>query len=499
MQELDDHQLLAAYAREQSGEAFATLVERYVNLVYSAGWRCTGNAQAAEEISQAVFIILAQKASTLGPKTILAGWLYHTARLTAANYLRAERRRQRREQEAYMQSLANENPDPDQAWQQVGPLLDEALGTLGTADRDAVVLRYFQNKSAREIAEALRVELPTAHKRVERAVGKLRKFFLKRGVTLSAAAIAGAVTANSVQAAPAGLAKTISTVAMVKGATASASTLTLVKGALKIMAWSNTKTVAVTGMAVLLAAAATTVTVKEVYAQEPRPWQVEGANFSTFYKQPAEVEILPTKFGELTNAMACADSTRGGLGLNVSVAGMIAMAYKTEPLRMVIATELPVGKYDFIAKLVGPNMRQQNTNWAEAFQRAITKKFGVIGRMEMIDTNVMVLQPTAGGVHGFKVSHTMPHGMAVRAKSGDYAFYEQPMSTLIGHVQQHMQLPIVDKSDLLEEYDFSLKWDETDPKNPNPESMRWALHDQLGLDLVATNMPIEMLVVEKMR
>ena len=79
MQELDDHQLLAAYTREHSGEAFATLVGRYVNLVYSTGLRCTGRAQAAEEISQAVFINLAQKAAKLGPKTILSGWLYHTA------------------------------------------------------------------------------------------------------------------------------------------------------------------------------------------------------------------------------------------------------------------------------------------------------------------------------------------------------------------------------------------------------------------------------------
>ena len=86
MAELDDHQLLEQFARENSEAAFAALARRYVNLVYSAAHRHTGNAQAAEEITQAVFIILARKAGSLGPKIILSGWLYQTARLTAANY-----------------------------------------------------------------------------------------------------------------------------------------------------------------------------------------------------------------------------------------------------------------------------------------------------------------------------------------------------------------------------------------------------------------------------
>src|ERR1019366_6567724 len=103
MPEPDDITLLKQYADENSESAFAELVTRYVNLVYSTALRSVGNAHAAEEITQAVFIILARKSKSLGAKTVLSGWLYQTARLTAANYLRTEIRRQHREQEAYMQ------------------------------------------------------------------------------------------------------------------------------------------------------------------------------------------------------------------------------------------------------------------------------------------------------------------------------------------------------------------------------------------------------------
>src|SRR6266481_5082985 len=108
MPELTDHELLAEFARTESETAFATLVTRYVNLVYSTALRFTGNPHQAEEISQAVFIILARKAGKLSSRVVLSGWLYQTARLTAANLLKVEIRRQQREQEAYMQSIVNE-------------------------------------------------------------------------------------------------------------------------------------------------------------------------------------------------------------------------------------------------------------------------------------------------------------------------------------------------------------------------------------------------------
>ena len=235
---LDDHELLAEYARTASEAAFAALVTRYVNLVHSAARRFTGNPHHAQEITQAVFIILARKARSLRHGTVLSGWLYQTARLTAANFVKGEIRRQHREQEAYMQSTLTE-PD-SAAWEQVAPLLDEAMGRLGNTDRNAVVLRFFENKSAQEIATALKLNEAAAHKRVNRAVDKLRKFFSQRGVTLSTAVLGGTVAANSVQAAPVGLAATISATT-VKGAAVAASVTALVNGTIKLMSYAKFK------------------------------------------------------------------------------------------------------------------------------------------------------------------------------------------------------------------------------------------------------------------
>jgi len=261
MTELDDHELLADYARTGSEAAFAVLVARYVNLVHSAAWRFTGNPHHAEEITQAVFIILARKAGGLRRGTVLSGWLYQTARLTAANFVKGEIRRQRREQEAYMQSILTE-PEPA-AWKQIAPLLDEAMGWLGETDRNAIVLRFFENKTARQVAAALKLNEAAAHKRVDRALEKLHRYFARRGVSSTTAIIAGAISANSVQAAPMALAKSVTAVAVAKGAAASTSTLTLIKGALKIMAWTKAKTAIVVGTSVLLAAGTTSVVISK--------------------------------------------------------------------------------------------------------------------------------------------------------------------------------------------------------------------------------------------
>jgi RNA polymerase sigma factor (sigma-70 family) len=262
----DDIALLRDYARSNSEEAFAALVSRYVNLVYSVALRQVRDAHLAGEITQAVFIILARKADSLGDKTILPGWLCRTARYASANALTIQRRRRQREQEAFMQSQIESNagfqPVSEaelETWNEISPLLDGAMEKLGQKDHDALVLRFFENKTFAEVGATLGASEDAAKMRVNRALEKLRKFFTKRGVSSTTAIIAGTISANSVQAAPVGLAKTISVVAIAKGSIAAASTMTLVKGTMKMMTWLKIKFALIVGVAVLIVGGAAIV------------------------------------------------------------------------------------------------------------------------------------------------------------------------------------------------------------------------------------------------
>lgn len=259
----DDIELARRYAIHQSEEAFETLVSRYIGLVHSSALRQVRDPQLAEEITQTVFTILARKAGSLGSKTILPGWLYKTTRYVSSASLKMQRRRERREQEAQMETMIPE-PEVDSIWEQVAPILDEAMAQLRDKDRDAIVLRFFQNKSLREVGAVFGVNEYAAQKRVARGLEKLRTFFEKRGVSTSTGAISGTIVTHSIQAAPAMLTKSITVVAVTKGIASSASTLTLMKGALKIMAWTKVKTGIAAGIVILVVAGTTVATIQHV-------------------------------------------------------------------------------------------------------------------------------------------------------------------------------------------------------------------------------------------
>ena len=262
MHESGDNELLGEYVRNKSDQAFALLVARHANLVYSVALRHVANSHEAEDITQVVFLLLAKKAGSLSPKTILSGWLYRTAQLTAANYLRMENRRQRREQEVHMQSLMNES-EPD-VWAQIAPVLDVAMVGLGERERQAVVLRFFDGKSLKEVGGALGTSEGAAQKSVERALKRLRHFFTKRGITLSAATLMSVLSINSVQAAPAGFAESIATAVVTKGVAVSGPLMVLMKSTLKIMTWLKIKTAVVASVSAILIAGTATVTVVQI-------------------------------------------------------------------------------------------------------------------------------------------------------------------------------------------------------------------------------------------
>jgi uncharacterized protein (TIGR03435 family) len=498
MTDWDDYQLLAECAAKNSEAAFAALVERHVGLVYSTAFRSVGNAHAAEEITQAVFIILARKAENFSPKIILSGWLYQTARLTAANFLRGEIRRQQRETEAYMQSTLNE-PDAN-AWRQIAPLLDDALGKLGEADRNAIVLRFFENKNLREVGNAMGASEDAAKMRVNRALEKLRKIFSKRGVALSATLIAGAVSANSVSAAPLGLAATV-TAAAAKGAAVSGSTLTLIKGALKIMAWTKMKTAIVVGVGVLLAAGTTVITVKEIQNHRTYPWQVFNPRDadSIMNITPPQVNVVPTKF-------PLGDTKTGGdswswtairengkiLGMNCTAGEIMRYAYSADAdffshARFLMETNLSNQCYDFIANT--------KSGAQVGLQLAMKKNFGLVGKFETRTVEALALK--AGTNHNGQNTGAILKGTVNIGEGESGLTHITSMSELTKRIDAWMKVPVVDQTGLNNQFDLTVRW--TTTSGSSGDALKIILLDQLGLELVPSREPVEMLVVEKVK
>ena len=242
---MDDVELLQEYVACRSETAFAKLVARHVNLVYSTALRMVGESALAKDVVQLVFIQLARKAPLVRSGHTLPGWLYRVTRCQAANLVRTDLTRRRRETEA-MNTCQNDT-ESSKTWESIAPHLEEAMNTLSAVEQNAVVLRYFQDRSWREVAGALALREDAAQKRVSRAVDKLRSYFVRRGIGISATVMMSVIAANAVSAAPAGMASTIATTSL-----AGAGSFTLLATIIKSMLMNKT-TCALLGVALVAA------------------------------------------------------------------------------------------------------------------------------------------------------------------------------------------------------------------------------------------------------
>ncbi len=271
---MDDNTHLRQFVEAGSQEAFRELVGRHTNLVYACAMQRLRDPHAAEDVTQAVFLTLALKAKNLRSHTSLAGWLFTTTRYVATRYQRGEQRRKEREMRAFEETpIADSGTATEAAWEHMQPHLAGALDSLSGADREAVLLRFYRKASHREVAAALGTSEDGARMRVDRALDKLRRFFAKKSVALSATALAGALTANVAQAAPAGLAATAGATALAGagGTLTTTSTIVLAKGAIQMMFIAQLKTAALITAACVVVAGSGVIVAKEVLAPPATP------------------------------------------------------------------------------------------------------------------------------------------------------------------------------------------------------------------------------------
>lgn len=389
-----------------------------------------------------------------------------------------------------MQSIVNERED---VWRGIEPLLDEAMEGLGATDRNAVVLRFFENNTATEVATVLKLTEAAARKRISRALGNLRKFFAKRGVNATAAMIALTISSHSVQAAPTALAKSVTAVALAKGTTAS--TLTLVKEALKIMAWSKAKTAMLTGLAMLLVAGTSTVAVREIRTQRSQEWQ-ERLDTSVLDRVRRQATIVPALRSRPEDATGWKEYHGMYLGLNQDLKNIVYIAYNDDnalPIgrdRVIFSVPIPAGKYDFISNVP--------KNQLEALRQEIKKEFDLVGRREWIETNVLFLTVQNPEAPGLKRSASA--NRSINRSHGFISLSNEPISTLPVLLENNLSnaegkpvgIPVVNRTGFAGYYD--LKW----AYNHNARGhFVEAVQDQLGLALVPGKARVQFLVVDK--
>ncbi len=264
MIETDDWHLLQDYITNNAQAAFAKLVTRHINLVYTAATRQLGNRHDAEDVTQAVFLVLANKAPRIRRGVVLSAWLLNVTRFAAMDHRKKEARRRHYEQraataESRTTSMTSTTNQSHMDHAPIDAVLDDAIAKLSSQSRDALVLRFFERRSYKQVGDRLGISEEAAKQRVFRGVERLRSLVARRGTALSIEGLSGILGANAVRAAPTGLASTTINAVTTGGAAAPAA---IAKGAVTVMLWANAKA-ALIGLAALLAIGAGAVGVRQ--------------------------------------------------------------------------------------------------------------------------------------------------------------------------------------------------------------------------------------------
>jgi uncharacterized protein (TIGR03435 family) len=514
-----DQELLRAYARENSHAAFGAIVDRHARWMFASAFRQLGDRQLAEDATQAVFVLLAQKAGKMAEPQKLSGWLFRALGYTVKTLRRAGRRRRLHEQQAASERSIVQETDPDIS--ELAARLDVAVAGLAGRDRTAILLRFYQERSFGQIAEALGISEAAARKRVLRGTVRLRKLLMSRLNGAEVVAALSAAAATGVDSAPGALAQSAARVALAHqaGVGISSSVLTASKGTAYLMAASTKIKILAIGLIVFCLAVPTSVLVyryspdlfsfaapsdaspaaagdssaQDAVDTDPDDfWRVQNLSSYQVGIFPPRVKILPTKFplSAKTRLTGAAPGVGKFVGIGVTVRAIVAIAYKANRQQVIFESAEPTLKYDFISTLAQGS--------SEALQGELKTRLGLVGRWENRTVDALLMRvrnpgarglhkPTPGGEFVFEVNDAV----------GQMRWDDQPLSRAPELLDFELNMPVIDQTGLTQHFSVDVDWEEVGDRDPDHDALKKAVLENLGIELVPSREPVEVLVVGK--
>jgi len=245
---MTDLELLNQY-REGSQPAFAELVRRHASWIYCVARRRVRDAHLAEDVTQAVFILLAQKAWKLRAAGPLQPWLMKVTQYTCSHALRTEMRRRAAETRAA--EIVEQTSPATTSTNEICSDVDQLLAGLPIMEQQILLLRFYGQRTLAEIANEMRLSEEAARKRVSRALDKLRKALSTSAVALPATGMEHWLDHGAVVPAPAHVASSGSAAALA-GASGAGQSFQFAKGVNRMFIWSKIRVAAMAAMILIL-------------------------------------------------------------------------------------------------------------------------------------------------------------------------------------------------------------------------------------------------------